>query len=142
MFLILCGDPKQVPQESFLMHPIDMISTMLQGTNKGKLLFPIKLTHLIILNMILEKKPHLVQMRMILPHTQFFNLLSILLHLTNLPRFLFPTNYGENFLRLQRSLLLSTTRQIKWLTQNHLVATLNVNLLGYTQSQAPATLPS
>ena len=36
-----------------------------------------------------------------LPHTQSFNHLSILLHLKNLPKFLFPINSGESSLKLQ-----------------------------------------
>ena len=40
-------------------------------------------------------------------------------------------SHGESFLRLQRSLLLSMTKRIRWLTPNHtpMVATLSLNLL-------------
>ena len=104
MFLILCGDPKQVPLESlflksiitcFGMQPTNVISTMLHSKNKGKLSFPIKLAHLMNANMILEKIPHLIQMRMIHPHTQFFNPLSTLLNHKNLPRFYSQPTLGR-----------------------------------------------
>ena len=61
-----------------------MISTIQQGKRKGKLSFPNKLIHC--LTMILEQTPHLIKMRMILHHTQLFNLLEP----QNLPRFLSP----------------------------------------------------
>ena len=38
-------------------------------------------------------------------------------------KILSPMNFGESFLRLQRSLSLSITRRLKFLTLNHLVAT-------------------
>ena len=48
------------------------------------------------------------------PHTQSFSLPSILLHLRNLPKFLFPINSGES------SLKLCTTKRSKWLVLNHI----------------------
>ena len=149
MFLILFGDPRLVPQERVLfkstmtysgMQHINMTSTMLQDTRKGKLSFPNKLIQLMNLIMILVNTSYLIKKRMILPPTQFFNLLSILLNLKNLPRFLSLINSGESFLRLQGSLSLNTTRRLKWLTPDNIsmVATLNINLLWLNLTQSPS----
>ena len=62
---------------------------------KSKLSFPNKLIHLMNLTMILENTPHLIKMRMILHHTQFFNLLSTLLNLKNQPRLYTQPSLGR-----------------------------------------------
>ena len=65
MYLILCGDPKQGQQENSLlrfitiyfgMQLINMTSTKLQNKHKERSSFPIKMIHVMILNMILKKK--------------------------------------------------------------------------------------
>ena len=146
MFLILCGDPKQVPQESLLlksivtcfgMQPTNMISTMLQVKNKGKLSFPIKLTHSFT-KMMLGKIPHLIQMRMIHPHTQFFNPLSTLLNHKNLPKFLFTTNFGENFFETAKKMIIEYNERLTWLPQDHSVAIPNLNLLWVNPIPSPS----
>ena len=69
------------------MQHINMTSTMLQDTRKAKLSFPSKLIHLMNLALILVRTLQLIKKRMILPHFQFCNLLSILLNLKNVLRF-------------------------------------------------------
>ena len=80
MFFILFGDPRLVPQESLLlkstmtysgMQHINMTSTMLQNTRKGKLSFPNKLIHLMNLTMIQVKTLYLIKKRMFLPYSIF-----------------------------------------------------------------------
>ena len=159
MFSILFEDPRLVPQGSLLlkstmtcsgMQPINMISPILQGkkwqafisqqvdsfdeSDHGKLI------HLMNLTMVLEKTAYVIKMRMIIPHTQFFILLSVFLSLKNLPRFFSLINLGECFLRLQRSLSFSTRRMLKWLTPNHTstVATQHLNLLWVNPIQSPS----
>ena len=65
MSLILCGDPKQDQLENSLliftmtnfgMQLINMTSTKLQNKHREWLSFPIKMIHVMILNMILENK--------------------------------------------------------------------------------------
>ena len=107
------------------------------GQKKRQAFISNKLIHLMNLTMILEKTPHLIKMRMILPQSQSFNLLSFLLNLKKLPRCLSLTNFGESFLRLQRSLSLNTTRRLRLLTSNHMVATLNLNLHWVNPIQSP-----
>ena len=97
MSLILCGDPKQDQQENSLlniiliycgMQLINMTSTKLQNKHRERPSFPIKMIHVMILNMILKMKIlHLIKIKMSLPHTQSFNSPSIRLHLKNLPNF-------------------------------------------------------
>ena len=113
------------------MQHINMTSTMQQGTRKDRFSFLNRLIHLMNLILILVKTPFLIKKKMILPHIQFFNLLTILLTLKNLPRFLSLINFVVSFLRLQRSLSLNTTRMLQWLTQNNIsmVETLNLNLI-------------
>ena len=81
---------------------------------------------------------YLIKMRMILPHPESFNLLSTLLNLENLPRVLSLTNFKESFLKLQRSLPLSTTRRLKWLALNHISMVTNLNLLWINPIQSPS----
>ena len=140
MLLIPFQDPRLVPQESLLyesimtysgMQNINMTSIILQNTRKGKLSFLNKLIHLMNLTLILVQTPYLIKKRMILPHTQFFNLLSILLNLKNLPRFLSLSTLGE---------CPEAARRLKWLPPSNLsmVATLNLSLLWVNLTQSPS----
>ena len=82
--LVLCGDPKQDQQEDQLLRFIMIYFDVM------------------ILNMILEKKTlQMTKIKMNLPHTQSFNLPSILLYLRNLSMILFPINSGESSPKLQ-----------------------------------------
>ena len=92
---------------------VNMTSTMLQDKRKAKLSFPNKLIQLMNLTMILEKTPYLINMRVILPHIEFSNLISTLLNLKNLPRFLSLPNFGESFLRLQKKLIIEYNKNVK-----------------------------
>ena len=83
------------------------------GERKGKILFPNKLIHLMNLTMILEKTPHWIKTMMVLPHTQSFNLLLTLLSLKNLPRFLFPTNFGGEFSEATKKLIIEYDKRVK-----------------------------
>ena len=70
--------------------------------NRERPSFPIKMIQIMILSMILKKTTlQMIKIKMNLHHTQSFNLPSILLHLRNLPKFLFPINSGESSLKLQ-----------------------------------------
>ena len=76
--------------------------------------FPIKMIHMMNLNMILRKKIlQLIKIKMNLPHTQSFNPPSILLHLKNLPEFLFPIISGESCLKLQKWMVIECNKKIK-----------------------------
>ena len=140
--LILFGHARLVPQESLLLKSImtyfgmvlfNMTLIMLQDKRKGKPSFPFRLIQLINLTMTLEKTLSMTMMRMIPPHTQYSNLLSTLLDLNKLLRFLSLTN----FLREQGSLSLTTTRSS---IPGHalMVPSLNLNLLWRNPFQSPS----
>ena len=149
MFLILFGDPRLIPQESLLlkstmtyfgMQYINMTSTMLQDTRKGNFSFLNMMIHLMNLIMIGGQPSYLIEKRMIHLHIQFLNLLSILLNLNILPRFLSQISSGESCWRLQRSLSLNTKIRLKWLSPNNIsmVATLNLNQAWVNLIQGPS----
>ena len=86
----------------FGMQLVSMISTKLQNKHRERPSFLIKMIHAMILNMILTRKTlQMIKIKMNLHPSQSFNLPSILLHLRNLPKFLFPINSGESSLKLQ-----------------------------------------
>ena len=120
------------------MHPINMISIMQQGKKKRQASISQQVDSFDESDNDTREDTLLIKVRMILPHAQSFNLLSILLNLKNLPRFLSLANFGESFLRLQRSLSLSITRRLKLLTPNHLMSTLNLNILLLNPIQSPS----
>ena len=121
MSLILCGDPKQDQQENSLlmfimiyfgMQLINMTATKLQNKHRERPSFLIKMIHVMILIMILKKKTlQMIKIKMSLHHTQSFNLPSILLHLRNLPKFLFQF-WGE-FPEAAKQMVIEYNNKIK-----------------------------
>ena len=91
--------------------------------------FLTKLMHVMIWNMILKRKTRqMIKIKMNLPHTQSFNLLSILLDLRNPPKFLFSINSGQSSLKLLSQWLLTTRKRSMWLVTNHIIMVVNLRL--------------
>ena len=137
MFLIQFGDPRLVNWESLLlkftmsysgMQHINLTSTMLRETRKGKLSFPNKLIHFMNLTLNLVKSLYLIKKRMGFPKFNFQSSFS------------YPNHLWGELPEAVNKLIIDYNEKVKVPYPKHIsmVATLNLKQLWVNLIQIPS----